>query len=47
MGKARESISIDSNVNDLIKSQAKKENRNYSNMIECMAKKYLNDIKKK
>ena len=43
--KDRESITIDSDVNNEIKTQAKKETRSFSNMIEFMAKKYLMALK--
>jgi len=46
MTKDRESITIDSDVNKEIKTQAKKETRSFSNMIEFMAKKYLMALKK-
>ena len=46
MAKDRESITIDSDVNKEIKTQAKKETRSFSNMIEFMAKKYLRAFKK-
>ena len=39
--KKRESITISPEVNEKIKDQAQKENRNYSNMIETMAKSYF------
>jgi len=44
--KDRESITIDPKVNEQIKTQAKKDGRSYSNMLEWMAKKYLETIKK-
>ena len=38
------SITIDRDVSKEIKIQAKKETRNFSNMMEFMAKKYLTDL---
>ena len=38
------SITVDSTVSKEIKAQAKKETRNLSNMIEVMAKQYLETI---
>lgn len=43
--KQRESVTINSDVNDQIKEQAKNEGRSYSNMIEWMAKKYLESLR--
>lgn len=37
------SISIDEDVDKDIEAQAVKEGRNYSNMVEWMAKKYIED----
>ena len=39
--KTRQSITIDPDINQNIKKQAKKESRSYSGMIEYMAKMYL------
>ena len=39
------SITVDSTVSKEIKAQAKKETRNLSNMIEVMAKQYLETIR--
>jgi len=41
MMKEKQSISIDGDLIKAIKSQAKKENRNFSNMVEVMASEYL------
>ena len=43
--KDRESITIDNEVNEAIKVQMVEESRSYSNMIEWMAKKYLESLK--
>lgn len=43
----RESVTINPEVNKAIKEQAKKEVRSYSNMLQVMAEKYLETIKKK
>ena len=43
--KDRESITIDNEVNEQVKTQADKEGRSYSNMLEWMAKKYLESKK--
>lgn len=43
--KERESITIDPEVNNAVKSQAVEEGRSYSNMLEWMAKKYLESLK--
>jgi predicted CopG family antitoxin len=47
MEKIRKSITINDNVNSEIEKQAELEGRSYSNMIEQMAKKYLDDLKEK
>lgn len=45
--KDRESITIDPKVNAAIKAQMEKEGRkSYSNMLEWMARKYLESLKK-
>lgn len=44
--KIRKSITIDKDVDSAILKQAKLESRNFSNMIQQMAKKYLSDLKK-
>jgi predicted CopG family antitoxin len=43
--KDRESITIEPEVNEQIKAQATEESRSFSNMIEWMAKKYLESLK--
>jgi hypothetical protein len=43
--KDRESITIDPDINDDIKAQMVEEGRSYSNMLEWMAKKYLESLK--
>ncbi len=45
MEKIRKSITINDNVNTEIEKQAELEGRSFSNMIEQMAKKYLDDKK--
>jgi len=40
--KEQKSITLDIEILEKIKKQAKVESRNFSNMIEIMAKKYLN-----
>lgn len=44
--KDRCSITIDSKVSESVLKQAEKENRTFSNMIELMAKNYLDSLKK-
>lgn len=43
--KETKSITIDKDTNKAIEAQMKVENRSYSNMIEWMAKKYLESLK--
>lgn len=45
MPKITKSITIEKEVSKEIEIQAKKEGRNYSNMIEQMAKKYISENK--
>lgn len=43
MGQIRKSITINDNVNSEIEKQAEIEGRSFSNMVEQMAKKYLDE----
>lgn len=45
--KVTKTATIDEEVYTKVIAQAKAENRNYSNMIEWMAKKYLETVKEK
>ena len=45
--KERENISIDPDVNQEIKKQAKKQRRSYSNMVEYACSQYLDSLKKR
>ncbi len=47
MGQIRKSITINDNVNSEIEKQAEIEGRSFSNMVEQMAKKYLDNEKEK
>lgn len=47
MAKDRESLTIDKGINKEIKEQATKEGRSYSNMLEWIAKKYLELVNEK
>ena len=47
MGQIRKSIIINDNVNSEIEKQAEIEGRSFSNMVEQMAKKYLDNEKEK
>ena len=47
MGQIRKSITINDNVNSEIEKQAKIECRSFSNMVEQIAKKYLDNGKEK
>lgn len=46
MAKDRESITIDKNVNEGIKEEAKKQRRSFSGMIEYICNEYLMALKK-
>jgi predicted CopG family antitoxin len=46
MAKDRESITIDHDVNDEIKAEAKKQRRSFSGMIEFVCSEYLRVIRK-
>jgi len=45
--KATKTITIDDDIHEQVKAQSKVEGRSYSNMIEWMAKKYLETVKEK
>ena len=47
MGQIRKSITINDNVNSEIEKQAEIEGRSFSNMVEQMAKKYLDNEREK
>jgi len=47
MAQTRKSITINDKINSEIEKQAEKEGRSFSNMLEQMAKKYLEDLEKK
>ncbi len=47
MAKNRESITIDKDINDQIKIEAKKQRRSYSGMIEYICNEYLIEKKQK
>ena len=44
MAKISRSISLDKDIHDKIEAQSDKELRNFSNMVEFMAKKYFEEI---
>lgn len=47
MAKVAHSISIDEDISERIENQSKEEVRNFSNMVEFIAKKYFEAIDKK
>jgi len=46
MAKERESLTIDSDINQGIKSEAKKQRRSFSGMIQFICNEYLVALKK-